>query len=188
MRISLPSMLLLIFSVFGGAPVLAETATTDRCGVLPQQEFSLLHRSETRNLCQAYAGRVILVVNTASRCGYTPQLGTLETLYNRLQKRGFTVLGFPSDDFNQELEQEEDIASFCKINYGVTFPLFGKSSVRGASANPLYQQLIAGSGESPRWNFHKYLLDRQGQVQAVFPSSTRPDDPKLVAAIEALLD
>ncbi|HSE89416.1 MAG TPA: glutathione peroxidase [Candidatus Binatia bacterium] len=138
-------------------------------------------------LCQ-FSGKVLLVVNTASECGYTPQYEGLEKLYRRYREKGLVVLGFPANDFGgQEPGSNQEIAQFCRLNYGVTFPMFAKTSVVGASANPLYRALAAKTGKPPRWNFHKYLLDRAGQPIAVFESAVEPADPRVTSQIEKLL-
>jgi glutathione peroxidase len=138
-------------------------------------------------LCQ-YAGKVVLVVNTASQCGYTPQYQGLERLWNKYKDRGLVILGFPANDFGgQEPGSNKEIAAFCEINYGVSFPMFAKTTVTGSAANPLFVRLAQASGSAPRWNFHKYLVDRTGERVAAFPSRVAPDDPKLVAEIERLL-
>jgi glutathione peroxidase len=154
---------------------------------------ALLDRSMTdilerpRSLCE-FAGKVVLVVNTASQCGYTPQYEGLEGLYRKYRGRGLVVLGFPSNDFGgQEPGSNKEIAAFCVNQYAVEFPMFGKSSVRGAQANPLFAELARASGAEPRWNFHKYLVDRSGAKVQSFDTRVAPDDPKLVAAIERLL-
>jgi len=150
--------------------------------------FRRLAGKEQVHLKQAYAGQVLLVVNTASKCGNTPQYEGLEAMYSQYKDRGFAVLGFPSNDFlGQEPGSEAEIAEFCTLTYGVKFPMFEKVQVRGTEATPLYKLLLAKTGEAPGWNFHKYLIDRQGQVVASFSNRTQPDDPKLVAAIEKLL-
>jgi glutathione peroxidase len=142
---------------------------------------------EPVSLCQ-FRGKVLLVVNTASECGYTPQYDGLEKLYRRYRDKGFAVLGFPANDFGgQEPGSNKEIAQFCRLNYGVTFPMFAKTSVAGANANPLYRSLAARTGKPPRWNFHKYLLDRAGQPVAVFESAVEPEDRRLTAAIDKLL-
>jgi glutathione peroxidase len=152
-------------------------------------EYRRLAGEERVRLCDAYGGRVLLIVNTASKCGFTPQYEGLEALHSQLSPRGFAVLGFPSNDFmGQEPGSEQEIAEFCTLTYGVKFPMFEKVSVKGADTTELYRRLDAATGESPGWNFHKYLVDRDGQVVASFGSRTRPDDPKLVAQIEALLE
>lgn len=137
------------------------------------------------NLQKQYAGKVLLVVNTASKCGFTYQYEGLEALQRKYAARGFSVLGFPSNDFKgQEPGSEEQIQEFCTLTYGVKFPMFQKVQVTGPDATPLYQRLAAATGVAPGWNFHKYLLGRDGRVVAQFPSKIKPDDPALVAAIE----
>jgi glutathione peroxidase len=148
----------------------------------------LAQQAEPTPLRERFGGQVLLVVNTASRCGFTPQYEGLEALHAELSPRGFAVLGFPSNDFmGQEPGSEEEIAEFCTNTYGVRFPMFEKVVVRGGDAVPLYRELAEATGEAPGWNFHKYLLNRQGEVVASFGSRTTPDDPALRAAIEAAL-
>jgi len=135
----------------------------------------------------AYRGQVALVVNTASACGYTPQYAGLEQLWRELRGRGFAVLGFPSNDFGgQEPGTEAEIQSFCDVNYHVTFPMFAKVATKGPAQAPVYRFLTAGHGE-PKWNFHKYLVGKDGAVIRAFPSQVAPDDAGLRAAIEAAL-
>jgi glutathione peroxidase len=141
------------------------------------------------NLQQRYAGQVLLVVNTASKCGFTPQFEALEALHAKYQSKGFAVLGFPSGDFmDQEFADEQQIREFCTLTYGVKFPMFEKVHVKGDEATPLYRDLAKAAGKAPAWNFHKYLIGRDGQVVASFGSRTKPDDAAVVAAIEAALD
>jgi glutathione peroxidase len=168
--------------VLAAAPAMAGEALLDR-------EYRVLAGKEKVNLAQAYGGQVLLVFNTASKCGFTPQYEGLEAMHAKYRERGFAVLGFPSNDFmGQEPGSEEEIQEFCTLTYGVKFPMFEKVQVRGAGATPLYRDLAAATGEQPGWNFHKYLVDRSGKVVASFGSRTKPDDPALVARIEALLD
>lgn len=142
----------------------------------------------SENICQTYAGKVVLAVNVASRCGFTPQYEALEQVWQRYRERGLVVIGFPSDDFGgQELGEDREIAEFCKLNYGVSFPMFGKSGVKGEQANPLYQNLIARTGRAPGWNFNKYLIGRDGMAMAHFSSGVKPDSRELISAIEAAL-
>ncbi|GAB2504477.1 glutathione peroxidase [Lysobacter humi (ex Lee et al. 2017)] len=137
------------------------------------------------NLRKAYGGQVLLVVNTASKCGFTPQFEALEKLHAKYRPKGFAVLGFPSGDFKaQEFDDEKQIQEFCTLTYGVKFPMFQKTHVVGDQAHPLYRQLAQASGEAPKWNFHKYLLGRDGRIAATWGSKVKPDDPAIVAAIE----
>jgi glutathione peroxidase len=138
-----------------------------------------------QSLCE-YAGRVVLVVNTASECGYTPQYEGLEALYRKYRDRGLVVLGFPSNDFGgQEPGSNKDIAAFCVNQYAIDFPMFAKTELK---KNPLYADLLRASGSAPRWNFHKYLIDRSGQQVLAFDTRVAPNDPRLLGAIEKLLD
>ena len=140
------------------------------------------------NLGKTYGGQVLLVVNTASKCGFTPQFEALEALHARYKPRGFAVLGFPSGDFmGQEFDEEKKIQEFCTLTYGVKFPMFQKVSVTGKTATPFYRDLAQASGESPKWNFHKYVIGRDGKVVASFGSRTKPDAPEVLAAIEQAL-
>jgi glutathione peroxidase len=140
-----------------------------------------------RSLCE-YAGKVVLVVNTASECGYTPQYEGLEALYRKYRERGLVVLGFPSNDFGgQEPGSNREIAAFCVNQYAIDFPMFAKTSVRGREANALFAELARAAGAAPRWNFHKYLVARDGKRVQSFDTRVAPGDPKLVGAIEKLL-
>lgn len=150
-------------------------------------ELRRLHSSESVDLRAAYAGRPMLVVNTASHCGYTGQFKGLEALHKRYQDAGLKVVGFPSNDFRQEADDEAKTAEVCFINYGVSFDMFVPISVKGESAHPIFRELARQSSAPPRWNFHKYVIDRDGRVVASFPSSVEPDDPALIAAIEKIL-
>jgi glutathione peroxidase len=144
-------------------------------------------QDESVSLCQ-FGGKVLLIVNTASECGYTPQYEGLEKLYRRFRDKGFVVLGFPANDFGgQEPGSNKEIAQFCRLNYGVTFPMFAKTSVVGANANPVFHELATKTGKPPRWNFHKYLLDRTGKPVAVFQSAVEPEDRQVTTQIEKLL-
>jgi glutathione peroxidase len=158
-------------------------AATPACPATLQHTFPRLQDEKPQSLCQ-YAGRVALVVNTASYCGFTPQYKGLEALYGRYKDRGLVVLGFPSNDFAQEKGSNKEIADFCENTFGVKFPMFGASSVRGDAGNPLFRQLTAQSGREPKWNFYKYLVGRDGRVVASYSSMTGPEDKDLVQAIE----
>ncbi|WP_302174765.1 glutathione peroxidase [uncultured Hydrogenophaga sp.] len=169
-----------------GTPAAAATPA-DRCPALLQHRFDRLQDEKPQSLCQ-YAGRVTLVVNTASFCGFTQQYGALESLYSRYKDRGLVVLGFPTNDFGrQEPGSNASIADFCENTFGVKFPMFAKTSVVGGSTNPLYQQLAQRTGERPQWNFHKYLIDRSGRVVKSYASSVDPKDPSLMKDIERML-
>lgn len=169
------------------APVTAAAKTPARCPALLDHTFPRLQDETPQNLCQ-YRGQVVLVVNTASYCGFTPQYEGLEKLYARYAARGFTILGFPSGDFgDQEKTSNREIAEFCFNTYGVKFPMFARSTVKGAAANPLFAALARDSGQPPRWNFHKYLIGRDGKVVAAFPSQVEPLDTRLTRQIETLL-
>nr|WP_018862792.1 MULTISPECIES: vitamin B12 ABC transporter permease [unclassified Thioalkalivibrio] len=153
-------------------------------------EMRPLAASEPVRLCDRHAGQVLLVVNTASQCGFTPQYEGLEALNAEFQDRGFHVLGFPSGDFaGQEYEDETDIAEFCRSNYGIQFPMYEKvhASRRHAASGTLYHHLGTATGEFPSWNFHKYLIGRDGEVRGSFGTRVPPDDRRLRAAIEAAL-
>jgi glutathione peroxidase len=151
-------------------------------------EMRRLGGDETVNLCEAYRGKVALIVNTASRCAFTPQYEGLEALYERYQERGFVVLGFPSNDFGaQEPGSEQEVKSFCRLTYGVRFPMFEKTHAAEARADPLYRALAEQAGEYPSWNFHKYLLDRDGRVVGSYSSFIPPESSNLIRAIESLL-
>jgi len=154
----------------------------------PLLDYSLprLQDEQPQTLCQ-YSGRVVLAVNTASACGYTPQYEGLQKLHQRYASRGLVVMGFPSEDFRQEPKDNKDIAEFCFDTYGVQFPMFAKSGVVGQTANPFFAALARQAGQAPNWNFHKYLIDREGRVVASFPSAVEPLDRRLVSRIEQLL-
>lgn len=137
----------------------------------------------------SYAGKVALVVNVASKCGFTPQYAGLEQLYEEYRDRGLVVLGFPSNDFrNQEPGSPEEIREFCTQNYGVEFPLFKKCQVKeGEDQSPVYRFLAQAAGEAPSWNFCKYLVSRDGHVLNYFPSNVAPQDEAMITAIEGAL-
>jgi glutathione peroxidase len=159
----------------------------DTCPVLLDRTIPGLLDGKPKSLCQ-YSGRVLLVINTASRCGFTRQYEGLEKLQDRFGARGLTVLGFPSNDFgNQEPGSDKDIAQFCSMTYGVKFPMFSKTSVAGSRKHPFYADLSRISGVEPAWNFHKYLIARDGSTIASFSSSVAPESAELIAAIEAAL-
>jgi glutathione peroxidase len=175
--------LLLALAAAWGPPAAASQAP---CPPLLQHSFGRLQDEKPQSLCQ-YAGNVVLVVNTASYCGFTHQYKGLEALHARYRDQGLVVLGFPSNDFAQEKASNKDIADFCENTFGVKFPMFVRSGVRGADANPLFRQLAAQTGTAPKWNFYKYLIGRNGQVVAAWPSTMGPQDKELVQAVQAQL-
>lgn len=155
---------------------------------LLDQDFRRLASTDQVNLCEAYEGKVLLIVNTASKCGNTPQYDGLEKLYDQYGGEGLVVLGFPSNDFmGQEPGSEESIEEFCRLTYGVEFPMFEKTSVKKENAHPFYAALAESAGTYPTWNFHKYLIGRDGELISEFSPRTQPYDPDLVAAVELAL-
>ena len=177
MRI-LPGLLLLM--------TLSTSVSADES--LLDQDFRRLASDETVNLGEEYAGKVLLIVNTASKCGNTPQYDGLEKLYQDYGDDGLVVLGFPSNDFmGQEPGTEEQIQEFCRLTYKVKFPMFEKVTVKKGDAHPFYDQLAAKAGTYPTWNFHKYLIGRDGQLISEFSPRTQPDDESLVEAIKTAL-
>jgi glutathione peroxidase len=167
-------------------PLLASDAAV--CSELLDHDIRPLGESEPVNLCQNYQGKVVLIVNTASRCAFTPQYEDLENLYRRYRDQGLVVLGFPSNDFgNQEPGTEQEIKAFCELTYDVGFPMFEKVRAARGQADPVFERLGEASGEYPGWNFHKYLLDRNGRLAGSFPSRVKPQSRQLLESIEALL-
>lgn len=180
-----------IVSLAGAIALVAVTHARADAGACPEAlnfEVKALAEDKTVNLCQEYKGKVVMVVNTASKCGFTPQYDGLEALYSRYRERGLAVIGFPSNDFGQqEPGSEAQIKDFCRLTYGVKFPMYEKTQVRADNADPLYRALAKQANEFPAWNFHKYLLDRDGKVVASFKSQVAPESEDVVKAIEALL-
>ena len=175
----------LLTGVFLAMALTTSIAASD--GLL-DQDFRRLASDEVVNLADAYDGKVLLIVNTASKCGNTPQYEGLEKLYQEYGDEGLVVLGFPSNDFfGQEPGTEEEIQEFCRLTYKVKFPMFEKVTVKEGEAHPFYDALAAAAGTYPTWNFHKYLVGRDGKVIREFRPRTKPYDEKLVAEIEAAL-
>jgi glutathione peroxidase len=167
---------------------IATSASAADCPEALDYHLRPLAKGDPVHLCEMMRGKVVLVVNTASKCAYTPQYDGLEKLYERYRERGLIVAGFPSNDFaGQEPGTEKQVQDFCRLTYGVQFPMFEKVQIKGESADPFYQHLVRVTGEKPRWNFHKYLLDRNGRVIASFPSQVTPEDQRLISRIEELL-
>jgi glutathione peroxidase len=146
-----------------------------------------LNSTDTVNMCKTFKDKTILIVNTASYCGYTPQFEGLETLYSQYKDKDFVVLGFPSHDFNQEDKSEVKTGQICRLTYGVKFPMFETMSVKGEDADPLYRMLANKSGQAPKWNFFKYLIDKNGDVVNTYASKVEPLDEALIADIEKAL-
>ena len=163
------------------------TALASEYSIL-DQEFRRLASDDVVNIGEAYGGNVILIVNTASKCGNTPQYDGLEKLYQEYGASGLVVLGFPSNDFlGQEPGTEAEIQEFCRLTYRVKFPMFEKVSVKSGEAHPFFDRLADAAGTYPTWNFHKFLIGRDGEFLAEFSPRTKPYDDKLIATIEAAL-
>jgi glutathione peroxidase len=153
------------------------------CPALLDRKLNTIHE-QPQSLCE-YAGKVLLVVNTASQCGYTPQYEGLEALYRKYRARGLVVLGFPTNDFGgQEPGSNKEIAAFCVNQYAIDFPMFAKTELK---KNPLYADLAKATGSAPRWNFHKYLIDRSGRQVVSFDTRIEPNDPRLLSSLERFL-
>jgi glutathione peroxidase len=185
-------LLSLALALSAGSALAAEPAAkagpvaAGACPAVLRHEFNSLTTDKPVSLC-SYTGKVVLVVNTASNCGYTPQYKGLEALHKRYKDKGLVIIGFPANDFGQqEPGSNKQIAAFCEENYGVSFPMFEKLSTP-IGQNVLYKELIAATGEAPKWNFHKYLIDRNGKVLASFPSAVEPGSARMVKAIDAAL-
>jgi glutathione peroxidase len=156
---------------------------------LLNQDFRMLASDDVVNLQEAYGGKVVLIVNTASKCGNTPQYDGLEKLYQQYGEDGLVVLGFPSNDFlGQEPGTEEEIQEFCRLTYSIKFPMFEKVTVKKGKAHPFFKQLADASGTYPTWNFHKFLIGRDGKLISEFSPRTQPDNDDLVAAIKSALE
>jgi len=182
-RLGLSGLLALIGLPLAQAQVQAQAA----CPGLLNHQFANLQDGSPMPLCQ-YAGKVILVVNTASKCAFTSQYEGLEKLYAELKDRGLVVLGFPSNDFGeQEPGSNQQIADFCRMTYGVEFPMVAKTVVKGPQANAFYRQLAERTGSTPKWNFHKYLINRDGSEVIAYTSLTSPDSRSLRKKIDQFL-
>lgn len=167
--------------------VISTSAMANQCGEILGHAMQQLNTRETVDLCEQYQGKTILVVNTASKCGFTKQFEGLETLYQKYQDKGLVVLGFPSDSFKQEYDDAEKTAEVCYLTYGVKFPMFTTTKVKGDEANPVFKALIAKTGETPSWNFNKYLVSSDEQTVKHFGSRTAPDDKDFIAELEKML-
>lgn len=186
--LSIPGRLAVALCAFAGlSAVPVAHAAEPACPANLNYSFARLQDEKPQSLCQ-YSGKVVLIVNTASFCGFTPQYKGLEALYSRYKDKGLVVLGFPSNDFSQEPKGNAQIADFCENTFGVKFPMFTKTSVSGPQAAPLYRQLAVQAGNRPpRWNFHKYLLGRDGKLAGSYASEVEPDSRAFMKDIEKQL-
>jgi glutathione peroxidase len=164
----------------------AATPAAPSCPAFLNKDFRKLHSSDDVNLCKLVAGKPMLLVNTASHCGFTPQFKGLEAAWEKYKDRGLVVVGFSSDDFNQEAKDEEEAATVCFINYGVTFTMLAPQHVKGPEANPVFKEL-ARQTQEPKWNFNKYLVTADGKVAQYFDSRVAPDSDQFNEAVEKLL-
>jgi len=177
---------LLMILVLAALTSTAQAQETEGCPAFLDHEQRKLHSRDSVNLCELAGGKPMLVVNTASRCGYTGQFEGLEALHQQYEAKGLVVVGFASDDFRQEADSEEEAAKVCFINFGVTFTIIAPGPVAGTDANPVFRELNRQS-QPPRWNFTKYVVNRDGEVVQRFPSQVRPEDPQLIEAVESVL-
>jgi len=171
--------------LFLAAALASSSALAGACPALLDHKFTTVQGKEI-DLCQ-YADRPILVVNTASRCGFTPQFSKLQEMYRQYEAKGLMVLGFPSNDFRQELATNREVGEFCLTSYGVTFPMMQMSSVKGGNANPLFKQLAQATGTEPGWNFHKYLIAPGGTEVYSFATRTEPDAAVVMAKLRPMM-
>ena len=169
-----------------GLLLLSLSASAASCPDYLNVEARKLHSKENVNLCELTQGKPVLIVNTASHCGFTPQFKALEALHKEYADKGLVVIGFPSDDFFQEEKDEAKTADVCFINYGVTFTMVATSAVRGSDANSVFKYL-GNKSASPKWNFYKYLVSGDGQNVQQFNSRVKPDSDELKKAIESVL-
>jgi len=167
-------------------PALAQSSKAVACPAVLQHTVERLQDEKPQNLCQ-YAGKVVVVVNTASFCGFTPQYKSLEELHARYKDKGLVVLGFPSNDFSQEPDSNKKIADFCENTYGVKFPMFSKTAVRGSDASPLFKQLTQRTDTTPKWNFYKYMISRDGKTVQSFNSNTDPLSKTFLAEVDKMV-
>ena len=191
MKIAISALLLgVLFVAIGSQAVpvaVAATPAAQACPAYLNQDFRKLGSSQKVNICQAFAGKPLLIVNTASHCGFTPQFTGLEAAYQKYKARGLVVVGFASDDFNQEDADEAKAAEICQQNFGVTFPMLSPQHVKGADANPVFAEL-ARQTQAPSWNFNKYLVRADGKVLQHMDSKVAPGTPEFDKAIESLLN
>lgn len=186
-------MNLKLTSLPGLAMVILMTAQTPEaeanCPALLDHSVRHLAGDQVDRLCETYQGQVVMIVNTASKCGFTPQFDGLEALYRKYKDQGFAVLGFPSQDFGgQEYADEAEAAEFCRLTYGVQFPMYATTHAKKGKADPLFEGLAeAAGGDYPSWNFHKYIVDRNGKLVGSFGSFTGPSSSRITRVIEDAL-
>lgn len=183
---ALAAMVVLAVAAPSAVPEAAAQDTASACPAFLDHDFRKLHSSQQVNLCEAFAGKPMLIVNTASHCGFTPQFTGLEAVHDKYKDKGLAVVGFSSDDFNQEAKDEAEAAEICVQNFGVSFTMIAPQSVKGAAANPVFKELARQTRE-PNWNFNKYLVSADGKTVKHFESRVAPDSPELIAAIESML-
>jgi len=189
MKIATPllsALLLMAALTLPSAPAVAATPAAQQCPAYLDHEFRKLHSSQSVNLCKAYAGKPMLIINTASHCGFTPQFKGLEAVHAKYKDRGLVVVGFSSNDFNQEAKDEEKAAEVCFLNNGVTFTMLAPQHVKGPEANPVFLEL-ARQSQAPKWNFNKYLVQADGKVAQYFDSKVTPESQQFTDAIEKVL-
>lgn len=174
------AVLLLVFMALSAPALAAE------CPAFLDHDLRKLHSADSVNLCELSAGKPMLVVNTASRCGFTGQFEGLERVHQEYQDKGLVVVGFASDDFRQEADSEAEVASVCFKNYGVTFTMIAPTSVTGKGANPVFGELNR-QARQPGWNFYKYVVNQNGNVVASFPSQVEPGDPELRSVLDQVV-
>ena len=183
---ALAAQVVLAVAAPSAVPEAAAQDTAKACPAVLDHDFRKLHSSQQVNLCEAFAGKPMLIVNTASHCGFTPQFTGLEAVHDKYKDKGLAVVGFSSDDFNQEAKDEAEAAEICVQNFGVSFTMIAPQSVKGAAANPVFKELARQTRE-PSWNFNKYLVSADGKTVKHFESRVAPDSPEFTAAIESML-
>ncbi len=177
-------MTLILFGPVAKAQAASAKGASEDCPRVLKFVKRKLNSDEIVNLCATYKDKALLIVNTASYCGFTPQFEGLEALYSQYKDRNFAILGFPSNDFKQEDDDEGKTAAVCHLTYGVKFPMFEPMPVRGEDADPLFRILAEATDTAPKWNFYKYLVNRKGEIVKAYSSFTKPDDEDLIADIE----